>query len=227
MTRRPIRRITILVVLLEAAVAGIALYAGSVIGHSPFSSLTFHRNSLGRHAWAIGVGLVATLPLVLFLPVFLRLKTKTFVELKWLVDRLVVPLFAKCGLLDFAAISLAAGIGEEMLFRGVIQEGVADQLGGRLGLVVGLLVGSAVFGACHWLSRTYAILATVIGVYLGLLLIASDSLLAPIVAHAAYDWAALWYLTRRNKKGGPIGKDRTANTQPDQKLPGRGSKSSV
>jgi membrane protease YdiL (CAAX protease family) len=46
------------------------------------------------------------------------------------------------------------------------------------------------------LSATYAILAALIGLYLGLLLIWTGSLLAPAVAHGLYDFIALLYLVR-------------------------------
>ena len=52
------------------------------------------------------------------------------------------------------------------------------------------------FGVCHWLNTTYAILAMLAGVYFGVLLMLSGSLWTPIVAHAAYDFCALVYLLR-------------------------------
>jgi hypothetical protein len=48
------------------------------------------------------------------------------------------------------------------------------------------------------LSATYAILAALIGLYLGLLLIWTGNLLAPAVAHGLYDFIALLYLVRGN-----------------------------
>jgi hypothetical protein len=46
------------------------------------------------------------------------------------------------------------------------------------------------------LTPTYAALATLIGLYMGVLLVVSGGILAPIVAHAAYDFVALWYLVK-------------------------------
>ena len=42
-------------------------------------------------------------------------------------------------------------------------------------------------------------LAGLIGIYLGWLLAATDNLLVPIVAHAAYDFLALVYLLHRDR----------------------------
>jgi len=46
------------------------------------------------------------------------------------------------------------------------------------------------------LTPTYAILATLIGVYFGGLVLWTENLLPAIIAHGVYDFAALVYLTR-------------------------------
>jgi membrane protease YdiL (CAAX protease family) len=53
------------------------------------------------------------------------------------------------------------------------------------------VVAAGVFGVCHWLNRTYAVLATLMGVYFGLLLVWTGNLWTPILAHAVYDFVAL------------------------------------
>jgi uncharacterized protein len=49
----------------------------------------------------------------------------------------------------------------------------------------------------HWLTMSYAVFATLIGVYLGILFLVTENLLAPIVTHALYDVVALSVLVRR------------------------------
>ena len=51
------------------------------------------------------------------------------------------------------------------------------------------------------MKRSYCsfLLAALIGVYFGWLLIESGNLFVPVVAHAAYDFAALVYLLRRGR----------------------------
>ena len=95
-------------------------------------------------------------------------------------------------------ISIVAGIGEELLFRGVLQV----VLIGWLGLTFGIILASVVFGLLHAVTPTYAVLATIIGIYFGWFAWASGNLLGPIVAHSVYDFAALAYLTRWPKAGG-------------------------
>ena len=67
----------------------------------------------------------------------------------------------------------------------------------RTSLWLAVIAAGLLFGAGHWLSASYAVLASLIGVYLGLLFVVSGNLLAPIVAHAAYDVVALYVLARR------------------------------
>lgn len=102
----------------------------------------------------------------------------------------IIPLFARCGVLEFAAIAVAAGVGEELLFRGVLQRALA----GAIGPLGGLVIASVLFGLAHLVTRTYAVLAGLVGLYLGGLFLAFDNLLVPIVVHALYDFVALVYL---------------------------------
>jgi membrane protease YdiL (CAAX protease family) len=87
------------------------------------------------------------------------------------------------------ALGLAAGIGEEMLFRGVLQY----ELVSRWGPVVGVGVASVVFGALHAVTPLYAVLAGIASVYFGALYLVTDNLAVPIACHAFYDVCALMY----------------------------------
>jgi membrane protease YdiL (CAAX protease family) len=53
-----------------------------------------------------------------------------------------------------------------------------------------------VFGIAHWVTTAYAVVAGVVGLYLGLLYVITENLLAPAVAHALYDFVALLVLVR-------------------------------
>jgi membrane protease YdiL (CAAX protease family) len=93
------------------------------------------------------------------------------------------------GLLIATALGLAAGIGEEMLFRGVLQYELAE----RWGPIVGVGIASVIFGALHAVTPLYAGLAGVASVYFGALYLSFDNLAIPICAHAVYDVCALLY----------------------------------
>jgi membrane protease YdiL (CAAX protease family) len=110
-------------------------------------------------------------------------------------EETVLPLLETCSLFDLALISLVAGVGEEALFRGVIQMGLANSLGPWGAIVVTAML----FGLVHFITPTYAVLAGLIGVYFGWLMTASENLLLPIVVHVLYDFLALTYVVREYK----------------------------
>jgi membrane protease YdiL (CAAX protease family) len=118
------------------------------------------------------------------------------------VDRLVTPLFDDCTWLDFAVISLVAGVGEECLFRAVLQSGLAPWVG----TVAAILIAGAIFGLVHWITPMYAFYATVMGIYLGFLLVYFDNLLVPMIVHGLYDFVALAWVTGDSGSSAGAGK---------------------
>jgi membrane protease YdiL (CAAX protease family) len=107
------------------------------------------------------------------------------------VDRVMV-LFHRATVVDFLAISLLAGAGEEALFRGVLQPAVAA----HLGTPMAILLVSVAFGLMHCVSRSYVIFSGALGAAFGFMYAASGNILVPMVAHAAYDFVALVYGVR-------------------------------
>lgn len=86
------------------------------------------------------------------------------------------------------ALGLAAGIGEEMLFRGIFQSEIAV----RFGTPIAISTTSIVFGALHAVTPLYAILASIASVFFGYLFQFSDlNLAVPIICHTLYDVGAL------------------------------------
>lgn len=98
----------------------------------------------------------------------------------------------------FALLALAIVVGvplvEELFFRGLLQASLV----GRLGPAVGTILGSAAFGLAHFQAlQTPALVA--FGAILGVLTLRTGRLGAAIVAHAAFDAAAVlsYYLSHR------------------------------
>ena len=135
-------------------------------------------------------GAIGLIPLLLMLAYATRSRWRPLAELRRQVEQLVGELFRDVSWVGLAAVSIAAGVGEELLFRGALQP-LAERW---FGPAAGLIVVSLIFGALHAASRTYFILATLVGLYLGWLAQEYDDLLAPIFIHAAYDFVALWML---------------------------------
>lgn len=192
---RPVAWFVIVAVLFELALGVIALGVGGIFSHWPLVGVA--RTPSMSPAFAIGWGMLCTAPLTASLAFVMDSQLGALEEIKSLAERLLTPLLRGVHPLELLMVSVAAGFGEEVLFRGLFQAGLArwwDSAPG--GWLAAWLVASVLFGVCHWLSGTYAILATLAGLYLGLLLIAFDNLLVPITAHAMYDLAALVYLAR-------------------------------
>lgn len=87
-------------------------------------------------------------------------------------------------------LAVAAGVGEEMLFRGLIQVWLQSQYG----WAIALAGASLLFGLCHALNLAYFLLATLIGAYLGSIYLVTGNLLIVIAIHAIYDIYAFWRL---------------------------------
>ncbi len=180
-----------LAAIVEGGILLVALGAGRLAGHSPLAQLRVDRSGVG---W----GIAATLPLCLGLAWCLHTRFAPVVRLVRLVDERVRPLFAGCSLPELALVAALAGAGEEALFRGVLQSTLADHLPGWMAVI---LTG-ACFGLAHFLTREYAVVAGIVGLYLGLVFLLSGNLLVPMLAHGLYDLVALALLSR--VKPGPL-----------------------
>lgn len=183
-------------VVFEALLILVAAVGGWLFGHSPVTSLHVTGSQADDLGWRIGQGLVAALPPLAGMLWISRSPLPACRELRGLVERLIGPLFAGTRWWEFLLLAVAAGVGEELLFRGLIQEGLASWCGEPWGMWIGITVASVLFALGHALNHTYLWLAFFMSWYLGWLLQATGSLLVPMVAHAAYDWVALWYLLR-------------------------------
>jgi hypothetical protein len=148
--------------------------------------------TLEWQASAVALGAAASLPLLAFFAWTLHAAGGPLADIREFLESHARPFFGSWSGLELAAISLAAGVCEEVLFRGVLQAGL-DRL---FGPVLAVVLTGALFGVCHGVTRAYAVLAGLLGVYLGLLQVVSGNLLAPMVTHAIYDFVALMWLLR-------------------------------
>jgi membrane protease YdiL (CAAX protease family) len=204
------RRFVAVATACEAALVFVARALGWFLSRPPLAQIDWT-------AQAVGYGLLATLPLVAGLVLITRYPLGPLKPLDKLVQEFLVPLFRPARIWELFLISALAGIGEELLFRGVLQAGV-EQFSGSSWLALAL--ASLLFGLAHPISTTYAVLAALIGGYLGWLWMATGNLLVPIVTHGAYDFVALVYLIRRNDElrfpaGGETGTQRGGDAADD------------
>lgn len=89
-------------------------------------------------------------------------------------------------------LAVLAGIGEELLFRAVIQGWVGE----HLGTAAGVLAGAVVFGLAHAMSRAYFLVATALGAVFGVAYALTDSIQLVMVWHAVYDLVVILVLRR-------------------------------
>jgi membrane protease YdiL (CAAX protease family) len=178
----------------EGGLGVLAVVLGWMLGYPPADTIQW---TLAAAGW----GVAAALPMLAALALCVWFPVGPLAEIGRVVDELLVPLFRGCALWQLALIAALAGLGEEMLFRGVIQEAIAGWVGPPWGVWIGLAAASILFGLLHPITAAYAALAGAIGFYLGWLWIATGNLLVPITAHAVYDFIALVYMVKLRKPG--------------------------
>jgi len=185
--------------LFEGVLGAAALVIGWLVGHWPLVGIATSGNHLRQQILAAGWGLVATGPLLAALLIIDRFPIGPLRYLRDMTAEIISHMFGRASALQLAAVAVAAGFGEELLFRGLVQVGLSRLIPGPFAPWIALAAAAILFGICHWLNTTYALLAMLAGAYFGLLLLWTGSIWTPIVAHAAYDFIALVYLIRPSR----------------------------
>ena len=149
------------------------------------------------------IGCVGAIPVLIVIEIVRRIPCEPVRQLERLSDDGVVKLLLRLRPSELLLISICAGVGEELLFRGWLMPWLA---GGSLEagpweLGVGLIGSSIAFGLVHPITKLYIFLAALMGCYFGFLLILTGNLLVPIAAHAAYDAAQLLLTSRQQSQG--------------------------
>lgn len=173
--------------MLQGAIVVAGVLLAFVFGLRPWHDIEVSPRVL---AWSV----FATAPLILLLALLGTDRWSWLREITRLIEQLIVPLFAHAPAGSVLLVSILAGVGEELLFRGVIQAG----LEGPLGPLAALVVASVLFGMAHAITPAYFVLATFMGAYLGLLYHYTGNLFVVVVVHALYDWIAIRYYLWRH-----------------------------
>ena len=185
-------------VIVEGGLVLLAIGLGWLFDHRPL-----YRFGL---TWAAaGWGVAAAVPMLLVFVLMVRWPIGPLRAIKKFTDSIIRPLMATCTIVDLFGISLLAGVGEEMLFRGLFQ----DFFTNLMPLWLALVAASVMFGMMHAVTPAYAVLAAVIGAYLGALYIWTENLLAPMIAHGLYDFVVLLYIVYLPGPAEPPSQDET------------------
>ena len=108
------------------------------------------------------------------------------------LNEMIFPIVGSLTVGSAFLVSLAAGVGEELFFRGFLQP------------KIGIVATSILFGVVHFLFniRKYfliMVLYIMIGFLFGAVYELFDSLWAPVIFHVLYDFSAILYFIRRLK----------------------------
>ena len=165
----------------ESSLVIIAIILGWFSGIDPFKNIIFSEP-------AIIIGLLGTLPLLLLFIAFNRINNKHLLQIRQILLDTFGPAMHKHHWTDLLVLAAIAGIAEEILFRGVIQPWMESSWG----MTAGLIGSNIIFGLVHAVTPLYAILAALVGIYLGLALDYGEhrNLLTPIIIHGLYDFLA-------------------------------------
>jgi membrane protease YdiL (CAAX protease family) len=177
-------RFVLAAVAIEASLGVAALVGGRFIGPDPLATLSW--------SWkAFATGVAATLPPILGLFELWQSKYAPFARIRQILESSLLRDLSKLRLAQLTIIAIAAGIGEEMLFRGFLQ----GLLESSLGAPAGLALASVIFGLAHPITFAYFVIAATMGLYFGLLWWWTGNLLAPVIAHSLYDFLAILWMT--------------------------------
>lgn len=190
------KRFLVYAAVFEGGMAVVALGVGWVFGMNLLAE--FHFNGPGvLHA------ILATLPLLIGYHVLKLFPWKCLKKVEQVVRLFFRQYMVRLNVFSLAWVAALAGIGEEMLFRGLLQRGTqyaVDFFGGNGSATVTVLsiifLVSVFFAAAHAVSTTYFVLAFLISLYLGVLYWQTGNLLVPILVHGFYDFYVFLVLKR-------------------------------
>lgn len=175
-------------IIMAAALAALGVTVGQFVDVSPLATL-----SLQPAMFLLGA--VLAMPLFGIDALLQNVQEDTASEVYSLsIFGTTTPVLSVVALA--AAVTLATGVGEETLFRGLIQQGIASLAGPWVGLVV----GAGVFGLAHKMGPSDVLFISLSGAYMGLVFLQYGDLTVPIATHATYDFLILCGAYFRAKK---------------------------
>ena len=171
----------------EASLILGAVGLGWIASINPFENIHFSE-------MALVYGVIGTMPLFLMFLALEKIQGESVVKIKNLLLNTLGPGLHRYHWTDLLILASIAGVSEELLFRGVIQPWIENSWGATAGLIA----SNILFGLVHAVTPLYAVLAMLVGIYLGLSLTygGETNLLVPIIIHGFYDFLAFVVLMR-------------------------------
>jgi membrane protease YdiL (CAAX protease family) len=171
----------------ETSLIFVALFLGWIVDINPFKMIFFSTS-------AFFYGAIGTVPLFLMFLGLEQLQQESIVNIRKFLLKTLGPGLHRYQWTHLLLLASIAGLSEELVFRGVLQ----PWLESHWGTAIGLLGSNVVFGLVHAVTPLYALLAGIVGLYLGLSMDYSGdrNLLTPIIIHGFYDFLAFMALMR-------------------------------
>jgi len=151
------------------------------------------RFAWGRPLRDVAVGALAAVALAAVNLALLERPVGPWAAMRAAVDEVLIPTFAGLHRWQIVTVSAAAGVGEELFFRGFLQP------------LAGVVAAALAFGAAHVAGArmvAFGVWAAGMGLVLGGLAVATGGIVAPITAHACYDVLAFNYLGAEGRRRG-------------------------
>lgn len=193
------------ITLFEAGLGVLAIGLGYLMDLDPRASLP-HWQDFPRILPSILWGLLAGAALFGLLWLSDWVPWKGIEKIHNVLEKQAGDLFVQFTVLEWNLICLCAGIGEELLFRGWLQNLLLTSswlsfLGDWQG-TVGLAAAAILFGLCHAINLPYFVMASIMGLLLGLLFFWTENLLLVMIAHGFYDSLVVYQLLRKRGRSG-------------------------
>ena len=173
----------------EASLVGVALVLGWLFSVDPLAELFFTEAALWQ-------GLLATLPLLVLFFAIQSMPYQGLIEIRRLLQDSLGKQLRGRHWSDLLILAAIAGFAEELLFRGVIQQGLEH----AWGMQVGLWLSSLIFALAHAVTPLYALLAFLMSLFLGVSIDfgGERNLLTPMVIHGFYDFVAFVVIVKQS-----------------------------
>ncbi|MFU8787383.1 MAG: lysostaphin resistance A-like protein [Methylobacter sp.] len=171
----------------ELSLILVAIVFGWLVNIDPFANLHFSES-------VVIYGLIGTAPLFFLYLVLQQLPLKSAIKIRDILFQTLGAALQRYHWADLLVLAAVAGISEEILFRGVVQPWIEVSWG----MAAGLIATNVIFGLAHAVTPLYAILATLVGIYLSLSMDydGNRNLFLPIIIHGLYDFLAFIALMR-------------------------------
>lgn len=188
-------------IIFEGAMAIIGAFLALLCGLDLWKA--FHTNNSAELLWQLGLGIAISAGMCFIFTILDFIPWKCLKDVSEKTKDIVCETFKNTTRFNRFLVCTQAGIGEEILFRGfifvVIFEFWPWGLEFNLNIIAAVVISSILFGLGHSVTLLYFIITGLMGAVFCLIFLWTGSLIAPIIAHALYDFYAMETALKENE----------------------------